>query len=169
MPLKRIGDLEIDEDIQWERGEWIFERIGWGLMALFVLIALAGLFGSGPISRRTAGHEGGPFWIDYNRFARYHSPEEMVVHIDSQVIAAGELRLVIEGDFLTTAHINVITPEPHTVELSANRAIYSWPVTDADGLLRITFHYHSTHYFETNSRLGLAGDELFEVSQFIFP
>jgi hypothetical protein len=169
MSIKKIGDLEIDEDFEWERGEWTFERIGWGLMALFILAALAGFFGRGPVSSRTAGIENGPFWVEYQRFVRYNAPEEIHVYIDPQFIREDQLRLVIEGDFPKSSQLKDISPPPDSVELSTDRQIYIWQVTEASGPLHISFHYHAFHLYKQSSHIGPEQGNLLEISQFVFP
>jgi hypothetical protein len=169
MPLIRVGDLQIDEDIEWERGEWKFERIGWGLMALMIAAALLGFLGSGPMSNRIAGEEGGSFWVEHNRFIRYNNPEQLFVFIGPQFVQEDEVRLVIEGDFSHENMVRDITPNPDSVELSTGRLVYVWKVTDADGPMQINFQFRANQLFQQNSQFGPEQGELVHVPQFVFP
>jgi hypothetical protein len=169
MSLKRIGDLEIDEDFEWERGEWTFERIGWGLMALFLLAAMLGFFGTGPFSSRTAGEEGGLFWVDYQRFVRFNSPQELNVYVDPQLAQNGQMRLVIGGDFPHTGKQIDVSPEPDSVELSTGQMIYSWQVSEATGPMQISFHFYPMAVFSQRSIIGPEGAEEVELNQFVYP
>lgn len=72
--VKRIGDLDIAQDLEHQRREWVIERIGWAIMALILLAALAGLLGSGPLSNARIDHPGSHLSAEYNRFERYQSP-----------------------------------------------------------------------------------------------
>ncbi|HWF61470.1 MAG TPA: hypothetical protein VN666_14325 [Nitrospira sp.] len=45
----RISALEINQDIDVQWQTWTLQRISWAGMALIVLAALAGVFGSGPV------------------------------------------------------------------------------------------------------------------------
>jgi hypothetical protein len=169
MPLKRIGDLEIDEDFEWERKEWTFERIGWGLMALLILAALLGFLGQGPMSSRTAGEEGGPFWVEYHRFVRYNAPEQIFIFIGPQFVQGDEVRLVVEGDFSHEFMVKDITPNPDSVELSTGRLIYVWKVTEAEGPMQVNFQFRANQLFGQNSEFGPEQGELVHISQFVFP
>jgi hypothetical protein len=169
MPLKRVGDLQIDEDLEWERGEWKFERIGWAVMALIILAALIGLFGRGPLSSQTAGDENGEFWVEYERFVRYNSPEEVHVYVDPQFVQDDQLRLVIEGDFPHSNQLNEISPTPDSVELSSGKQIYVWQTSDATGPMHIIFQYNAIQLFNQNSRFGPEQADALEISQFVFP
>jgi hypothetical protein len=44
--LKRIGDVEINQDLDFQRRCWTVQRIGWIVMAVLVLSALLGVFGA---------------------------------------------------------------------------------------------------------------------------
>jgi hypothetical protein len=71
--VKRVGDLEIGQDLAHQRLEWKIERVGWILMALLGLPALVGLLGPGPLSSTSAGEKGSPLSVENNRFERYQS------------------------------------------------------------------------------------------------
>ena len=64
----RVGDLEISQDLTFQRRSWIVQRVGWVMLALLILAALGGLFGPGPLSRARAGPHDGPLWVEYQRF-----------------------------------------------------------------------------------------------------
>lgn len=42
--------LEIEEDLRLQHRLWTAERVGWLMVGVLVLAALAGLFGTGPLS-----------------------------------------------------------------------------------------------------------------------
>ena len=71
---------------------WALQRIGWAVMALVVLVGLVGLFGTGPLSRATAGEEEAPLFVEeYERFARFMLPTTLRVRLDP--MGQGEARL----------------------------------------------------------------------------
>jgi hypothetical protein len=45
--VHRVGDLELEQDVQYQQRSWAFERIGWIAMSLIAIAALLGLTGSG--------------------------------------------------------------------------------------------------------------------------
>ena len=68
---KKIDDLQIDEDMEFQRRSWIVQRIGWAIFALVILLAALGLFGDGILSDTKAGQEEGALWLEYPRFERF--------------------------------------------------------------------------------------------------
>ncbi len=55
------GDLELAQDLDFERHTWTVERIGWLAMAAVGLAALAGWLGPGPLSGRPPGRRMGHY------------------------------------------------------------------------------------------------------------
>lgn len=58
----------IREDMRFQRRYWLFERIGWTVLALIIAAAAAGTFAGGPLSAAAGTGEG--FDAAYERFAR---------------------------------------------------------------------------------------------------
>jgi hypothetical protein len=50
--LKKVGDLEIGEDLKFEKWQWTVERIGWLVMVGFIVAAMLGAFGRGLFSKK---------------------------------------------------------------------------------------------------------------------
>lgn len=60
------------EDMTFQRRFWVAERLFWGLMAVVIAAALAGIFAGGPLSR--AEKQAGALHVAYERFGRYSLP-----------------------------------------------------------------------------------------------
>jgi hypothetical protein len=60
--------MEINADLEFQRRVWAAQRIGWIAIGAFVIAALVGVFGQGPLSSAAAG--GNALRIEYERFAR---------------------------------------------------------------------------------------------------
>jgi hypothetical protein len=107
--IHRIGDLEISQDLAFQRKTWKAERIAWGCIGLIAMSALAGLFGNGPLSRATVGRTEKGFWIEYDRFVRYESPTMLRIH--AQGSGGSEIRLRLSRPVtghIGTAHDQVV-------------------------------------------------------------
>jgi hypothetical protein len=140
---ERAGDLEIDEDLSFQRREWRVQRGGWVVMAVLILLALLGLTGRGPISQATAGDRDDPFWIEYARIARFEAPAEIRFHARPDAIANGQLEVWVATGFLDRVQIEAISPEPEAVTAAAGRLIYTFAVSDenVDEPLAVTFRF----------------------------
>ena len=49
-PADQATSLQIEEDLPLQERTWRFQRVGWAIMGLLLLSALAGLFANGPLS-----------------------------------------------------------------------------------------------------------------------
>jgi len=74
---KKVGDLQINEDMEFQRRSWIVQRVGWLVFALVILLAALGLFGDGILSDAKAGQEEGALWLEYPRFKRFEDEFQM--------------------------------------------------------------------------------------------
>jgi len=130
-PIWRVGELEIEEDLDFQRRMWRVQQIGWALLVLVVVAALLGLFGKGPLSRAVAGRAGVPFQVEYERFGRYKAPMRMTIHIGPGVAEQGQIRLWLAREYLEAIQIQQIVPEPADVVSDGTGATYVFQVADS--------------------------------------
>ena len=86
------------------------------LVALFLALALGGLFGNGPLSRAHA--DGAAGRIEYERFVRYGLSTDLVVTPAGS--AHGVNRVEISAAYLEAFRIEHITPEPAAVRMTGS-------------------------------------------------
>src|SRR5688572_26815794 len=96
-----------EEDIRFQSLEWWCERAGWLLIAVLLILALAGAFGRGSLSHRTA--DAGPGEVRYERFLRRDSPADLEVTLPT---SRDEPRLWIDRAYLKAVGIDSIVPRP---------------------------------------------------------
>lgn len=130
---KKQGGLQIDQDLGFQRREWVLQRVGWWVLTTFVVAALFGVFGGGLLSSATAGREGSALWIDYERFVRVGTTSRILVHF-GEATAARELR--INRDFFESLRVEQIVPEPERTVIGATEVTMVFPAS-ADSALVI--------------------------------
>jgi hypothetical protein len=108
-------DLEIDQDLEFQRREWRVQRVGWGVLTAFVLAATLGLFGGGPISSAQAGEPGAPLWVEYDRFIRTGAPTRIVVR--GGMAPEGGLHLRMPRRYFEAFRIERMIPEPQAITI----------------------------------------------------
>lgn len=138
--IVRVGSLEIDQDLEFQRKAWVAQRVGWALMALFVLAAAVGLLGAGPLSHARAAIPG-VMTLEYERFARFESSETLTVRLDSAATAGEVVRLSLNREFLDSAKIETVLPPPARVESAAGRLIYVFAMGEPRVPLVVTFTF----------------------------
>jgi hypothetical protein len=165
----RVGDLEVDQDLAFQQRSWTVQRIGWIIMPLLVLAALLGLLGPGPLSSATVGSEAGPLWLEYDRFGHWERPTNLQLHLGANVAAQGLARIWLDSAYVEKMQIEQVTPQPESVELAANRLIYTFQVAEPGQPTFITFHLKPEKFGPNRGEVGLVEGSSLQFSQFIYP
>ncbi|HWP42190.1 MAG TPA: hypothetical protein VNO14_03065 [Blastocatellia bacterium] len=167
--VKRVGDLEIAQDMTHQRREWAIERVGWAIMALILLAALAGLLGPGPLSKVRVDHPGSALSAVYNRFERHQSPTKLRLEFLPQASPGGKALIRINRTFIEAIEISHIDPEPASVEAHSGDFVYAFNVSEPQQKMAVTFHYEADKYGRLPIRVALDRGPQIEFSQFIYP
>jgi hypothetical protein len=167
--VQRIGDLEIEQDIVFQRREWSAQRAGWALMALTILAALAGLLGHGPLSSATAGSQNDPIWIEHERFERWQAPAQLRLHLGTNSAVDGQARVWLSRDYVEQIQIEQVTPQPDRVEAGPDRITYVFDIGDTSPPAAITFYVKPQTIGRLAGRAGLADSQPVSFSQFVYP
>ena len=163
------GDLELEEDLDFERRSWTIERIGWIGMATVMLAALAGLLGPGPLSQTTAGGHGGRLWLEYSRFGRFKAPLTLRAHLGPNAGRQGSARLWLSRDYLENVQIQGVSPPPEQVEAGTEVLTYVFPVSDPSRSTAVTFSLKAERFGRQGGCIGLANGPTVCFGQFIYP
>jgi hypothetical protein len=166
--IHRVRDLEIDEDLDFERRSQRVERIGLVVMGLVVLAALLGLLGSGPLSHATAVGTG--VALDYDRFTRFQTDQTLTVHV-APPATGREVRLWLDREFLDAVRLDAVLPPALRVEAAPDRAIFVFAVAEPARPLRVTLRLQPERIGPLRGRAGLEGPAAATVRfrQFVLP
>jgi len=115
-------ELQLIEDMAFQRREWTMQRLGWAVMSLLVLAAAAGLFGGGPLSSSSAESDG--LRLEYERFARLDQPTTLRFHFSAD--GRDSATVSISRKYLDGVEIEHIMPQPVRVESDRDWLIYSF-------------------------------------------
>ena len=122
----RIGDLEINQDLDLQRKTWTVQRIGWGGMALIVLAALAGVFGSGPLARTEITDHPQTFRLSYDRFGRYEGELVLQLVLSPETTTSNRVTVEIDRTYWTGHAVEHITPEPLISSIGIDGFLYTF-------------------------------------------
>lgn len=168
--LKKVGSIEIDEDMDFQRASWKVQRAGWVLMLLFIITGLLGLFGNGPISSARAGDEGSTLLVEYDRFLRVHAPTAAMFRIGNDAaLPDSTVRLWVDRSWVSAFELRAITPEPDRAETAGTRLVYVFRVVPPASQLRITMDLEARKTGRINGAVGLTNGPAISISQFAYP
>jgi len=163
--IHRKGDLETSEDLEFERASRRVRRIGHILTALFLLLALMGLFGDGPLSHARAGDESG-FFVRYERFSRVDGVTRFEIHLPAER-ATPARRLVVSTSLVERGHIERFVPEPASAEIAAERSVFTFPHIEAGGLVVLELRPSSPGRLRFS--IGEEGGPALDVALLVYP
>jgi hypothetical protein len=155
------GQIQIEQDLNFQRREWKIQRVGWIAMALVIIAALLGAFGTGPLSSATIETEG--LRLEHERFCRLERATELRFTIGG---TGAPVLLLIGSGYLNRVMIERITPEPAKVEAVSDGVVFEFFLR---GPATVTFHLTPKKFglASGKARLGQAAPITF--TQFIYP
>ena len=162
--------LQVDQDLAYQRRQWVAERVGWALMLLIVLAALAGLLGPGPLNDAEAGQPGDPLYVQYHRFPRHASPGQLMkLHLGPQATAGGDVRVWVGREYLDGFRVEKVVPEPERVEAGPDRLVYVFRLHEPGKGVVVRFLMEPDAFGRQHARVGLVGGPELSFGQFVYP
>lgn len=120
-------------------------------MALIVVMALAGVGGSGPVARASVSG-GGVLSVDYARFARAGAVHLLVIRVAPSRISAESIDVLIDRRYLRTVRVHHLSPPPEGVVVLADAVRYRFAAANAGLDTDIVLHveplnagWHAAH------------------------
>src|SRR5262245_50828483 len=157
----RRRTLEIEQDLNFQKKEWLLQRIGVTLLFMFVGAALLGFTGmGGPMSHAEAGERGGPLHVEYERFVRRNAQATIKVHVHS---APGVVRFWVSSTYFEHVRIDSIVPAPQLVSVEAGRHVYEIRAASPDVTVTLELE-HLTSGTRT-AEIGLVGGPSVQLRQ----
>jgi hypothetical protein len=165
--IRRVGSLEISEDLEFERGEWRVERAAWGVILLLLVAGLLGAFGGGILSHAEA--ESGPLALEYERLARQRAPTELRLRIAPGTATDGDVRIWFDRAYLDLIAIERIEPEPAAAATGEDRVVYRFALVNPSQPAEVMVRYQPVVAGTTTLRLGVVDGVEIGVNQFVYP
>lgn len=168
--VRRVSDLEINEDLGYQRRNWAAQRLGWAVMSAVVLAALLGLLGgSGPLSGAAAGGEGSPVSVEeYQRFVRYGAPTTLRLRLEG-ASGEGRARVWLDRGYLEGYEVQRVTPQPEEVVAGPERITYVFDLAEGAERVVVVFDLQPDVVGPLEGRVGTGGGASLRFRQFAYP
>lgn len=167
--MQKIGDLEINQDLNFERRSWRVERIAWVIAALILLAALLGFLGPGPLGKATAASPDKLVSVDYYRVVRCESPVTYRFNVHGPLAKNGALRFWLDRKFVEALEIKHVDPKPNVVEIDGERFVYLFKTAETPSTIQIFFHVEPNKFGNAPARLGVVDGPEIQFKQFYLP
>lgn len=165
MELPRIGDLEIEQDLERQRRSWLAQRIGWVALVAFLIAAGLGVFGGdGPLREAKAGATSA---VSYDRFTRFGSPTELEILPSPADVRNAKVDVALDAAYWLDFRVDAVTPEPDAVRAAAGQIVYTF-LSSAEPE-QVSFRITPLESGVQRGRVRIGGGETVEFTQLIYP
>ncbi len=166
--LGRDGDLEIDQDLTFQRREWLVQRVLWVVCALVIVLGVIGLFGGGPISSVKHASGDDTVAVEYHRFVRHDGRASLTFRVDASHASGQEVEVWIDQRFLDRVQIENVSPQPASVRSDDDRMTWVFETGDGSDALIATFAYRPQAIGRIRGEAG-SGTSTVDVGQLAYP
>jgi hypothetical protein len=164
-----MPELQLTEDLTFQRREWVIQRLGWAAMAVLLVAGVLGFFGSGPVSDRSVSAQDGAAQVSYSRFGRFGAPGTLLIELrDAQPDTSGTVQLGLSRDYAEGVRIEQVVPEPESVKTEEDWLVYEFAL-DAPALLRVSIEFMFEHRGELSGEVRFPDGATLTFEQFIHP
>ena len=156
----------VQEDMSMQQRVWRFERVGWYVLVIIVLLALAGLFGNGPLSDAEVVSPDGRVKVEYQRLSRSGTTDNLYITVRGEPGQLVEVEL--EGSLLRAASIETMQPEPQR-SMSHGPALLLQLGTRKDGVATLYLTLRSDHVGTLEGVVRAGPRSAVHFSTFLYP
>ncbi|HSC82386.1 MAG TPA: hypothetical protein VLC30_02110 [Pseudomonas sp.] len=156
----------VNEDMPLQRRVWCFERLGWYVLLLLIILALLGLFSDGPLSHRQVSSPDGRLRLEYERFGRNGSSEQMVLHLKGH--PNDHLQLTLGGTLLDALVVETLQPPPLRSGSQGEDLVWQLP-TDAQGNAVLYLTLQINHAGAYRAVLSIDEQSVVHIEKLIYP
>jgi hypothetical protein len=161
--------LEIDQDLDFQKKEWRVERIAWAALTIIVILALLGLFGTGPLSSAIAGSDKDGLVLDYERFVRHDGEASLEIQVSPDQVSEGEIELWISTGYLDEVQIENISPQPDVVRGEGDRQVYVFLAEAPNAPVSISFSLSPDRMGRYSGEMGIVDGPTVSFNQLSYP
>jgi hypothetical protein len=166
LPDLQSREYPIREDMAYQLKVWRFERVGWYVLVLLMVLGLLGLFSRGLFSSRDVHSEDGKVRVEYEMFHRNGSMNSMKISVSG--VPESQVELELAGDLLEGFSIETLQPEPLRTR-SFSQGMRLWVQTDTQGQANLYLTLRGDGLGLFRSRIAASGTTGVKLDQFIFP
>jgi hypothetical protein len=160
---------EIEEaDPKERRRTIIARRVGVFVFTLFLVAALFGLVGKGPLSKVKAASEDGGLKVEHLRFIRYQGPTDLKIYVAAAATAHGIFSLQLSRTFVDEVEIERIEPEPESTTAGPLYVTYLVRA-ETNKATEVKVRFSADHFGRVRYSVGLAGGATVPLQHFAYP
>jgi hypothetical protein len=166
--VSKVNDeVEVGEDLDFQRRWWRFENVVWVLFTLIIVLDLCGLFGRGPIARAERRSADGTMNIRYERIERTETPSILSIGFGQSAIVGGKVRLYVSESMVQGLGTQRIIPAPLETQVGDGGLTYTFPATRAPASVDFALQPSGPGIYDFTLRA--AGGQPIQAKVFVVP
>ena len=167
--IDRAGEIDVGMHERFEQRWWQVEKIGWGVMLLLVLAGLSGVFGRGPLSRATAEASDGSAKVEYERFARNHTPASLAVTLRGAALQPPRATVWLSRELTASMPVSRVEPQPVSAAPHADGTTWTFDVPAATDSATVRFVVEPASPWRKRGQLRAGTGAAVELPIFVYP
>ena len=124
-------EVAVGEDLGFQRRWWKFEAAMWWVIAAFLLLNLAGVFGRGPFAH--ARRSNAAMVVKYDRVERTGTPSILVVQLQPPVLAQRSVKLHVSQSLVEELGTQRVIPSPTETAVGSGGLTYTFAAEPGPG------------------------------------
>jgi hypothetical protein len=165
---KHHSELQISENMEFQRRTWLAERVGWIVLGAVLVAALLGLLGGGGFIASDQ-LEGEGLTVHYDRFLRVDSQMRLRIVARPTAESDTSLRIWISRDYVEALSLTTTTPQPDRVEAGADRYVFEFALADSTEAAAIVFELEARELGRLRGEIGVEGGSSVRFGQLVYP
>jgi hypothetical protein len=164
-----MAPFENPADLEFQQRQWAFERVAGIALALMVVLAMLGVFGSGPLDAHTV--QTSKLKLEYSRFLRREAPNEIRLTIRPDTpdrFTPDGFAISVDRAYLEHNSPESIDPEPASKVLKADQVSFQFD-SEGPGPFVITLRLRPTRTGPLAGTVRLESEDAIALSQFVYP
>lgn len=149
--------------------EWRLQQLGWAVMALIVVLALLGVFSTGPLSWSGTTAADGTVEVQYQRFVRNGGDNTLSLRVAASAVENGEARVWLSNEYVSNVELTQIVPEPRSQRAEAGGVLLIFEVAGGATELEAKITATGDAIGFQRPQVAVAGRELVEFWQLYYP
>jgi hypothetical protein len=163
-----IGDIEIGQNLPFQRKMWRAQRITWVVMLILAVLIFLGLFGDlGALNNASASNN--KVAVKYQPFVHRIQPIDLDVNLHQ--LSGTSAQLLVSRDFIQKYQVQQITPVPDSVTTKGNMLAYQFSLSPGSQDMDIEFNLQTnkTALGNVSGEIGPSQATLVKINQFVYP
>ena len=159
-------DHPVQENMAFQKKNWVAQRIGWGLLALIVVLALLGLFSDGPLSQARAVSADGSLQVEYQRFLKHGAESDLRI-IAATAAPQGEISITMDRALADSMSVEYLMPLPQASSGGAQGLQLTYAAPEREPAI-LALKIRPDSFGRVRGRVSFA-DQSVVLNQFIYP